>query len=355
MSNGPDRVRVGENVSMTPRGKKGIWVAEFWRDNRHCRRSLKTTNKKVASQRALQPAAELADGTYRTPPPTVTIRQAADDYLAYLETECRAQKTLVKYTGVFAVFVEFLAGPGVTRLAQITAAHFDRFRAERKRAGRHVKTMYTEGVIVKQMFRWTKTRRLILENPLADIKLNKPRLEPRGGPAFADVDRILAALSEPDRAMVAVLAFTGMRSGELQRLNPDDVDLKGNWIHIVSRVGAETKTRRSRKLPIHPRLRLLVSCTRGNALPMALYRPGDVGIRRQRPAGQRQEAERAIPGDAKASWPSGRTRWRRLYAPLAPTLLRDVYRQQPHPATRRGRVARPLVRQVDGGQLLQAD
>jgi len=54
--------------------------------------------------------------------------------------------------------------------------------------------------------------------------------------------------------MLAVLAFTGMRSGELQHLRKEDVDLAGDWIHIVNRPGAETKTRCSRKVPIHPRL-----------------------------------------------------------------------------------------------------
>jgi len=234
-------------------------VAEFSRDGRHCRRSLKTTNKKVAEDRAVRLAAVLVDGTYRSPPSAISLRQAADDYLAHLETEGRAPRTLIKYTGVFAVFVDFLAGQGVTRLAQVAAAHYDRFRAERKRAGRHIKTMYTEGVIVKQMFRWAKTRRLIAENPLADIRVSKPPLEPRGGPDLAAINRILAALSDPDRVMNAVLAFTGMRSGELQRLTPDDLDLVGNWIRIVSRVGAETKTRRSRKVPVHQHLRAILS------------------------------------------------------------------------------------------------
>jgi integrase len=40
----------------------------------------------------------------------------------------------------------------------------------------------------------------------------------------------------------ALVAFTGMRSGELQRLRLEDIDLTGNWIHIVSREGVETET-----------------------------------------------------------------------------------------------------------------
>ena len=49
-----------------------------------------------------------------------------------------------------------------------------------------------------------------------------------------------------------------MRSGELQRLRVEDIDLKGNWIHIISREGAETKTGYSRKVPIHAKLKPLL-------------------------------------------------------------------------------------------------
>jgi integrase len=79
------------------------------------------------------------------------------------------------------------------------------------------------------------------------------------------IDRILQAARKPRQVQFAALAFTGMRSGELQRLKPQDVDLTGGWIHIVSREGAETKTGHSRKVPIHARLRsLLSSCPKLN-------------------------------------------------------------------------------------------
>jgi integrase/recombinase XerD len=49
--------------------------------------------------------------------------------------------------------------------------------------------------------------------------------------------------------------MTAMQSGELQRLRPADIDLIGGWVHVVSCPGGETKTRTSRKVPIHARLR----------------------------------------------------------------------------------------------------
>jgi integrase len=253
MADAPERVRVGEHVTIYPRGKKKVWCADFLRDGRHCRQSLHTANKKVALQRAVKLDTELAGGTYRKAPPPLSVEQAAKDYQAFLQTEDRAPKTRVKYRGILKVLIAFLSEQKITCLNQITPATFDRFRALRK-VGRKPKTLYCEGVVVKQFLKWCVSRRLLAENPLSDFKLVKPPLEPREAPNLEQVDRILTSLSEPQRTMVALLAFTGMRSGELQRLKPEDIDLVGNWVHVRSRVGLETKTRQSRKVPIHSRL-----------------------------------------------------------------------------------------------------
>jgi integrase len=131
-------------------------------------------------------------------------------------------------------------------------------------------------VIIKQLLKWAKSRKLIQENPLAEIKLGKPPLVPKGGPSPDQVDQIVGAFDGSARTMVAVLAFTGMRSGELQRLRPEDLDLRGNWIHSRSRRGHETKTREDRgtnggcRSAGHERkracIRRLFSCGEGGTL-----------------------------------------------------------------------------------------
>ncbi|OWK41240.1 tyrosine-type recombinase/integrase [Fimbriiglobus ruber] len=257
MTDDPNRVRIGDRVTISPRGKKQTWVADFWQDNVHRRVSLRTSNKKVAVERALKLAADLAHGGYHPPPPPVIVRAAVDAYLASLAANDRARRTLVKDTGVLNQFAEYLARHRVTRLGQVTVGHFDRYRAER-RDTRHRKTVYNEANILKQLFKWARSRKLIADNPLADVKLDKPPLEPKEGPSLAQVNDLLTAAGEPLQSQLAGLAFTGMRAGELQRLRPEDVDLNGGWVHIRSRPGAETKTRESRKVPIHPRLRAVL-------------------------------------------------------------------------------------------------
>jgi len=257
MADEPNRIRVGERITIYQRGAKQIWCADFWQDGVHRKVSLKTSNKKIATKRATKLAADLTEGTYRQAPPALTVKQAIEDYLLYLRTESRARRTLVKYKGVLGLFVAFLDVHRVTQLGRVTAGYFDKYRAERK-STRHEKTIYCEGVIVKQLFKWAKSRKLIADNPLAEIKLNKPLLEPKAGPSLEQLNTILVAADEPLRSELVVLAFTGMRAGELQRLRLEDVDVEGGWVNIRSRPGAETKTRESRKVPIHPRLRAVL-------------------------------------------------------------------------------------------------
>ena len=96
------------------------------------------------------------------------------------------------------------------------------------------------------------------EIPLAGVRLKKPPFVPKAGPSLGEVNRILAELTGTKKTMVAVLAFTGMRAGDLQRLTPADLDLKDNWLRVVSRKGLETKTRTSRNVPVHARLRAML-------------------------------------------------------------------------------------------------
>lgn len=209
---------------------------------------------KTARQRALALDVTLTNGEYQMAPKSKSISEGIDDYIKHLQTEDRRNKTTVRYRGILNVFCHFSEGEGARLLTQVTLSLVDGFRAERK-TGLAPKSMRNEGVLLKSFFRWCKQRRLVAQNPLEEMTFPKPKLAPRGGPSLDQINQILSAVSGPRLAHFAVLAFTGMRSGELQRLRLEDIDLVGNWIHVVSREGAETKTGHSRKIPIHPRLK----------------------------------------------------------------------------------------------------
>ncbi len=84
MMSDENRIRVGDRVTIYPRGKKGIYVADFWQDNVHRKVSLKTPNKKIAIERATKIAADLHQGLFRQAPPMVDVQQAGTDYVLSL-------------------------------------------------------------------------------------------------------------------------------------------------------------------------------------------------------------------------------------------------------------------------------
>ncbi len=192
------------------------------------------------------------------------------------------RKTITKYRGSLNELIEFLAAQKVIRLSQFGVSWFDKFRAFRK-PGRHVKTMYVEGMVVKQFFKWCKSRGLITESPIAEYKLNKPPFIAKGGPDLPQVNAILAALPEPKRTMIAILAFTGMRAGELQRLTPEDIDLNANWIHVVSRPGLETKTLRVAKVSHSSPASVSAGSTAAAGAPVAVLHAAQSEISKRRP------------------------------------------------------------------------
>jgi integrase len=185
------------------------------------------------------------------------LSAAIEGYLAHIGTENRRPKTITKYKGMLQIFREFAEANNVFRLSQVTLGLVDRYRAFRK-PDLSMKSMHNEAVMLKTLLKWAKQRKYIKENPLAEMKFQRPKLEPRGGPTQVEVQTLLAKAQEPRLTQYTLLACTGMRSGELQRLRVEDLDFDANWIHIVSREGGETKNGYSRKVPIHAKLKPLL-------------------------------------------------------------------------------------------------
>ncbi len=201
----------------------------------------------------------------------ISLQEATSEYVNYLRTEGLAPQALKKYEGVFTIWNEFLSNNTVRFLDRITLRNFDQFRAQRKEQGRKLKTLYTEGVILKQFLKWAKSRGLFRNDPLVEAKLEKPIFEPKAGPTLEQIHLILTNADANLSPSLAVLTFTGIRSGELQRLRKEDLDLEGNCLHVVSRPDAPTKTKRCRKIPLHTKLRAVLGRTANPTGALAVH------------------------------------------------------------------------------------
>lgn len=256
--NDTEAIQIGDHVTIRRRGKKGTWTADFTQNGAHCRQSLKTSNKKFAQERARRLDLEIAEGMFpgrRQKPVFVGLTAGVDEYETYLKSEGRRRKTRTKYRGILGVkFAQFAASLGVDSLRDITLRLIDQYRAEQA-ATLSERSMHNEGVALKTFLGWCAERELIDQNPLASRKFRRPRQKPLGGPTLDQINQVLNHSADIRVPVLATLAFTGMRASECCHLKPEDVDLQGGWIHVISRPGFENKTGQSWKVPIHPRLR----------------------------------------------------------------------------------------------------
>jgi integrase len=185
------------------------------------------------------------------------LKDAANEFIVFSETEGRRRKTVVKQRGILKRFTQFANENSVREMSGVDMQLIDRYRAARKES-LSAKSMHNEGQLLKQFLAWCAERQMIRQNPLADRKFTPPRMRARGGPTLEQINAILEASSAIRRPVVAVAAFAGMRIGEVLRLRVEDVDFAGNWLHVVSRPGYETKSGENWKVPIHPRLRRIL-------------------------------------------------------------------------------------------------
>lgn len=284
-----ERTLVGMRVTVFPRGKKGVYHADFHFRGQHCRKSLKTNVKKVAIRRAFKIEQSLDEETYIPHPkshpnsnPIVLLATAIGEFIAFSDAEGRRRRTIVKQRGILNRFESFAAENGIVEMVTVDLRLIDRFRSKRKET-LSPKSMHNEGQLIKQFLAWCHERKMIDENPLSARKFRPPKYEPREGPSLQQINLILKVATPLRFPVIATLAFTGARSGEVSHLRVEDLDLAGNWLHYVSRKGFETKTGNNRKVPVHDRLRpILEKAIKGrksgwlfNALPSRQHPKGD--------------------------------------------------------------------------------
>jgi integrase len=270
---------VGSQVRIFNRD--GIFHANFQHDGKQQRKSLRTRNKKVARRRASLIDAQLIAGTYARGSRVATPATGVTKYEGSLRNEGRSKKTLQKYRLVFNRVMNLAETKGVTRLSGINLEFIDAYKAERVAGGAAMKTIHTEIIVIRQLINFALSRDMIVVDPLAKLKIKKPK--PRRQPCWtqAQLDLILDASGDPYKSMMTALAETGMRVGELKHLTWADVDFDRKLIHIREKENWRPKTGDERSVPMSAKLRTVLAGQRRRcrwvftAPPSPAYPRGD--------------------------------------------------------------------------------
>jgi integrase len=250
-----ERILIGEKVRICRRGKKGTFQADFHHDGGHRRLSLKTRNEKEARRRALKLDTQLLEGNVPSRrPPAKAIQEAIQDFQAAKKVEGCSAGTLARYLTELQQFAQFAEQRGVKTLNKIALPLHDQYLAHRSQK-LAPKTLFDNLVILRTFLKWSCRRKWIVENPLDGCQMKKPVRQEHMTPSLEQVLKLLTAAGEPYHTILRTLCLTGLRSGELQHLRPEDVDLEANVIHLKCRDEWKTKNGHDRQIPIHPQLR----------------------------------------------------------------------------------------------------
>jgi integrase len=169
------------------------------------------------------------------------VEQLSPDYIRVAQTRLKR-------------FCEFLSNPPVEN---INASHFESFR-------KHLlgKTNLSPNTInhmlrnSKAFFSFLVRTNQLAYHPLKNIKMIRlPEYEPEI-PTEEDIQKMLSLANLHLKHIIIFLIYTGLRKNELLKLQFKNVDFERNQLVITpdKDSGFRTKSRKPRRIPIHPNL-----------------------------------------------------------------------------------------------------
>jgi site-specific recombinase XerD len=189
--------------------------------------------------------------------------QELADFLRFCELERRlAPMTCSAYERDVAACLAHLQGQGIGDLAEVRVTHLRAFLADEQRTRPAVSSQARATAALKLFFRFlmeeerlerdpalplrTPKKREVLPDVLTRHELERLLAQPGRGDLW---ERHFPGKPERDRLLLALMAYGGLRRGELVGLDWDDVDLARRLLRVRKAKGG-----RQRTIPIHPAL-----------------------------------------------------------------------------------------------------
>ena len=195
--------------------------------------------KKDADAREAEVTVNVDKGIHTATSKSVTVAQAAEDWLGYVGGEGRERSTVERYEQL--VRLHIIPRLGNEKLAKLTTPRINAFRDDLLKA---ISRPTARKVLaaLKGLLKDAKRRGNVAQNVASDVSIKisqRDRLKLEVGkniPTRDEIQRIIDA-AEPGkgRALLLTAALTGMRASELRGLRWSDVDLNKRLIHVRQR------------------------------------------------------------------------------------------------------------------------
>jgi integrase len=240
------------------------WAAEY-RDptGKQVGVNLKCTSKTEARKKALALHAKLEDGQTHVADGRLGLEEIVDVYFSHTKAKGVARKTEWKYRADLDKLKTFCKEQQITLAIRFGRESFYRYREWLVKQEYKPKTVYAALTVCKQVFKWGHGEGRLREYRLAGTKLAEAKADPQPCFTTEQVEALINATSGVEQAVIAALAYAGLRIGEAEQMLWRNIRLDENGVGMFHvRLGGSngtTKDKDARFVPVHPRIRPLIA------------------------------------------------------------------------------------------------
>lgn len=225
------------------------WWIDYYYQGRRIRESTGTTSKKRAEQLLAKRDTEVFEGRFAFAPKAATppFNAFATAYLGEFSKHNKKRSSFRRDVGIVKNLCSFFGGK---RLDAITPMLVEHYKNRRREDDMAPATVNRELACLKHMFTLAQRDRLLVENPVRDVRLFRVDNEITNVLSNEDEVKLLEAAAPHLKRIVVCALDTGMRLGEILALTWRQVDLSRGVIRVE-----HTKSGKPREIPISDRLR----------------------------------------------------------------------------------------------------
>ena len=179
---------------------------------------------------------------------SLDLQNAYTDFLLSRQAANYTPATLEFYKYTAGRFLSWIENQGVTDPVDITARHVRAYLAALLDQGKKDTTLHAHARAIKTLLRFWHAENYIP----SPVKFDMPKLEKKRQPVL-DADQlqtVLKSCTTREKALILFLADSGLRRGEVAKLNWDDIDFTSGAVQVrqgkgkkdrVAAIGATTR------------------------------------------------------------------------------------------------------------------
>ncbi len=231
-------------ASVYLRGKT-YWII-YYENGKKVQHSLKTKDKTVAKYKKNQVENKLVEGESPSPRTNTPAHDILTEYISHCKNRISEKSSI----GYMKYIKDYLDSSQISRLHQINEHSVKNHIDNKIRAGASPGTANHIIKFIKQFLNYATRRNYLSKNPIQSMALIKIDRMPPRFLSKVEVNTVLDnAKDETLHPMIATAVYTGMRLGELLRLQPEDIDFTRKTVTVMI-----SKSKKFRVVPLHPEL-----------------------------------------------------------------------------------------------------